>query len=103
MRLVNDYYKPGGQTPRVYGAIINVVLALGYRVQFCQLGDATSGFNDAKIKACVENAQAMLDELMIRDEDTLGLQALLGLVSESSISCLRLSRGVSFREKETDL
>jgi hypothetical protein len=81
---MNDYYKPSGERPRIYGAVINVVLAMGYRVQICRYGDITFEFNDAKIKTCVDNAQMMLDELMTRDQDTLGLQALLGLVSRSS-------------------
>ncbi|KAI1814445.1 hypothetical protein GGS20DRAFT_413211 [Poronia punctata] len=81
MRMVNEYYSPTGERPRIYGAIINIVLALGYRLQSCHYGDTIIGFNDAKIKACVDNAQTMLDELMTRDEDTLGLQGLLGLVA----------------------
>ncbi|KAI3322326.1 hypothetical protein HD806DRAFT_499782 [Xylariaceae sp. AK1471] len=79
MRIMSDYYKTYGERQRIYGAVINVVLAMGYRVQFCQYGDVAFGFNDIKIKTCVDNAQIMLDELMTRDEDTLGLQALLGL------------------------
>lgn len=81
MRIVSEYYKNHGERSRIYGAVINVVLALGYRIQFCEHGDASSRFNDAKIKTCVDNTQVMLDELMTRDEDTLGLQTLLGLVS----------------------
>ncbi|GAW25870.1 putative fungal specific transcription factor domain-containing protein [Rosellinia necatrix] len=80
MRLLNDYYKPYGGKTRIYGAVINVVLSLGYHIQYCEHGDAHAGFNDVKIKACVNNVRAMLDELMTRDQDTLGLQALLGLV-----------------------
>jgi hypothetical protein len=83
---MGDYYKPYGERPRIYGALINVVLAIGYRIQFCQHGDAASNFNDAKIKTCVDNAQMMIDELMTRDEDTLGLQALLGLVGRQLFS-----------------
>ncbi|KAI0443091.1 hypothetical protein F4803DRAFT_574939 [Xylaria telfairii] len=81
MRLLNDYYKPYGERPRIYAGVINVVLAMGYRIQLCEHGDgdAHPGFHEAKIKACVDNAQMMLDELMTRDQDTLGLQALLGL------------------------
>lgn len=82
MHLLNDYHKPCGERPKIYAAVINVVLAMGYRIQLCEHGDVHSGFNEAKIKACVDNAQMMLDELMIRDQDTLGLQALLGLVSK---------------------
>ncbi|KAI0857106.1 hypothetical protein F4860DRAFT_490914 [Xylaria cubensis] len=80
MRILNDYYKPYGERPRIYGGVINVVLALGYRIQLAELGDVHSSFSEAKIKTCVDNAQMMLDELMTRDQDTLGLQALLGLV-----------------------
>ncbi|KAI8624816.1 hypothetical protein F5Y19DRAFT_452447 [Xylariaceae sp. FL1651] len=80
MRLLNSYYSSPGERPRAVGAVINVVLAMGYRIQYSHFGDATSGFNDAKIKNCIDNAQMALDELMMRDQDTLGLQALLGLV-----------------------
>lgn len=80
IHLMNEYYKPYGQKARIYGAIINVIVSLGYRVQMCGAGDAHPGFNEAKVKACVDNIQGMLDELMVRDQDTLGLQVLLGLV-----------------------
>ncbi|GAW17151.1 hypothetical protein ANO14919_066010 [Xylariales sp. No.14919] len=80
MRLLNDYYKPHGERPRIYAGVINVVLAMGYRVQSAHNGDVQAGFNDVKVKTCVDNAQIMLDEIMTRDQDTLGLQALLGLV-----------------------
>jgi hypothetical protein len=82
MRLLDDYYKPYGEKPRIYAGVINVVLALGYRVQLCEHRDAHVGFNEVKIKTCVDNAQMMLDELMTRDQDTLGLQALLALVGK---------------------
>ncbi|KAJ2973005.1 hypothetical protein NUW58_g9051 [Xylaria curta] len=80
MRMMDDYYRPYGERPRIYAGVINVVLAMGYRIQFCRHGDAHPGFNEAKIQTCVDNAQMMLDELMTRDQDTLGIQALLGLV-----------------------
>ncbi|KAJ8119058.1 hypothetical protein ONZ43_g3869 [Nemania bipapillata] len=95
MRLMDDYYKPYGEKPRIYAGVINVVLALGYRVQLCEHGDTYTGFNEVKIKACVDNAQTMLDELMTRDQDTLGLQALLGLV-------VRLAHSLRL-ESKTDL
>ncbi|KAI1425638.1 hypothetical protein F5Y12DRAFT_745933 [Xylaria sp. FL1777] len=86
MHLISDYYGSSGERPRIYAGVINVVLAMGYRAQSPHQGDAQFGFNDAKIKACVDNAQMMLEELMTRDQDTLGLQALLGLVTLYSTS-----------------
>lgn len=83
---MNEYYKPYGQKAKIYGAIINIIVSLGYRVQMCGNGDAHPGFNEHKVKACVDNIQGMLDELMVRDQDTLGLQVLLGLVSEFSLN-----------------
>lgn len=83
MRLVTDYYRPYGERERIHAGIINVVIAMGYRVQFCQHGDTHIGFNGHKMRTCIDNAQTMLDEFMTRDQDTLGLQALLGLVSKS--------------------
>ncbi|KAI1258642.1 hypothetical protein F5Y18DRAFT_421256 [Xylariaceae sp. FL1019] len=80
MRMFNDYYSRHGETLRIYAAVINVVAAMGYRVKHAVHGDARRGFAEDKIKRCVDNAQMMLDELMTRDQDTLGLQALLGLV-----------------------
>ncbi|KAI1194670.1 hypothetical protein F5X97DRAFT_310329 [Nemania serpens] len=80
MRLVTDYYRPYGERERIHAGIINVVIAMGYRVQFCQHGDTHIGFNGHKMRTCIDNAQTMLDEFMTRDQDTLGLQALLGLV-----------------------
>ncbi|KAI1112302.1 hypothetical protein F5Y14DRAFT_422232 [Nemania sp. NC0429] len=80
MRMMNDYYRPCGERKRIHAGVINVVLALGYRIEYCQHGDTQLGFNGQKMKTCIDNAQVMLDEFMTRDQDTLGLQALLGLV-----------------------
>lgn len=83
MHLLSDYYRPYGERQRIHAGVINVVLAMGYRIQFCQHGDTHVGFNEPKMKTCIDNAQMTLDEFMTRDQDTLGLQALLGLVSKS--------------------
>ncbi|KAI1331749.1 hypothetical protein F5Y16DRAFT_359174 [Xylariaceae sp. FL0255] len=81
MTMFQEYYTRPSERRRICGAVINVVLALGYRIRsIMRHGDDARGFDETKIKTCVDNAQMMLDELMTRDEDLLGLQALLGLV-----------------------
>ncbi|CAJ2503211.1 Uu.00g106050.m01.CDS01 [Anthostomella pinea] len=81
MRMLNEYYSEAGEKSRAIGATINIVLAMGYRAQFAFREAAVNQFTDAKIKQCIDNAQLVLDELMVREEDTLGLQVILGLVT----------------------
>ncbi|KAI1499885.1 fungal-specific transcription factor domain-containing protein [Biscogniauxia marginata] len=77
MRMLNDYYSQSGEKPRVVGAAINIVLAFGYRMN---TSDTSSMFTYERVKKCIDNAQMALSELMVRNEDTLGIQVILGLV-----------------------
>ncbi|KAI1136204.1 hypothetical protein F5Y05DRAFT_391953 [Hypoxylon sp. FL0543] len=65
---------------RAAWAAINIVLAIGYRLRSAEAEDIVGRFEDSKVKKCIDNAQKELDELATREEDTLGIQVLLGLV-----------------------
>ncbi|KAI1389376.1 uncharacterized protein F4822DRAFT_427730 [Hypoxylon trugodes] len=82
MQMLYDFYPGQEQTKksRAVWAAINVVLAIGYRVRRVEGDDILARFNEMKIKKCIDNAQRELDELVTREEDTLGIQVLLGLV-----------------------
>ncbi|KAI1416084.1 hypothetical protein F5Y13DRAFT_154534 [Hypoxylon sp. FL1857] len=79
--LYNFYSEPDhSQKSRAVWAAINVVLAIGYRIHAVDRDDIIGRFDDSKVKKCIDNAQRELDELVTREEDTLGIQVLLGLV-----------------------
>lgn len=82
--MLYDFYSEREQTKksRAVWAAINVVLALGYRIRIVETDDIAVGFDDKKVKKCIDSAQRELDELVTREEDTLGIQVLLGLVSK---------------------
>ncbi|KAI1639958.1 fungal-specific transcription factor domain-containing protein [Biscogniauxia mediterranea] len=82
MRMLDGYYSQSGEEKSrgAVGAAINIVLAFGYRMRYVGRGNMASVFGHRKVRKCIDNAQMMLGELMVRDEDTLGVQVLLGLV-----------------------
>ncbi|KAI2624833.1 hypothetical protein GGR54DRAFT_593813 [Hypoxylon sp. NC1633] len=82
MQMLYDFYSEQEQTKKsgAVWAAINVVLAIGYRIRTVETDDVTIRFNDGKVKKYINNAQKELDELVTREEDTLGIQVLLGLV-----------------------
>ncbi|KAI1344683.1 hypothetical protein F5Y15DRAFT_363123 [Xylariaceae sp. FL0016] len=79
-RMMNEFYSGSSQKSRAVAAAISIVLAFGYRVQAAADDYGRDKFSDMKAKRCVDNAQMTLDELMVREEDMLGIQVLLGLV-----------------------
>ncbi|KAI1099189.1 hypothetical protein F4804DRAFT_322595 [Jackrogersella minutella] len=81
-QMLYEFYSQTEQTKksRAAWAAINVVLAIGYRIRTIEAEDIMVRFDDRKVKRCIDNAQKELDELVTRDEDTLGIQVLLGLV-----------------------
>ncbi|KAH9900299.1 hypothetical protein F4778DRAFT_169226 [Xylariomycetidae sp. FL2044] len=80
MNMLNDFYSRPSDNPRPVWAAINAVLALGYRIRSHGVDDVLHAFKDAQMKKCVDNAQSALDDLVTREEDTLGIQVLLALV-----------------------
>ncbi|KAI1657221.1 fungal-specific transcription factor domain-containing protein [Daldinia decipiens] len=82
MQMLLDFYSEQEPTKksRAVWAAINVVLALGLRVRTVDTDEIIVRFDDIKIKNCIDNAQKELDELVTREEDTLGIEVLLGLV-----------------------
>ncbi|KAI1453706.1 hypothetical protein F4805DRAFT_359597 [Annulohypoxylon moriforme] len=82
MQMLYDFYSRQEKTKksRAVWAAVNVVLAIGYRIRTIETKDVMVGFDDEKVKKCIDNAQKELDELVTREEDTLGVQVLLGLV-----------------------
>lgn len=81
MRMLYDFYLEREKPKRLGAswAAINVVLAIGYRMRTIETNDVAIGFDDRKVKKCIDNAQKELDELVTREEDTLGIQVVLGL------------------------
>lgn len=84
MRMLYDFYLEREKPKRLGAswAAINVVLAIGYRMRTIETNDVAIGFDDRKVKKCIDNAQKELDELVTREEDTLGIQVVLGLASK---------------------
>ncbi|KAI2466665.1 hypothetical protein F4781DRAFT_345893 [Annulohypoxylon bovei var. microspora] len=82
MQMLYGFYsgQEEARKSRAIWAAVNVVLAIGYRIRASQAEDIIIGFDDKKVKKCIDNAQRELDELVTREEDTLGIQVLLGLV-----------------------
>ncbi|KAI1468023.1 fungal-specific transcription factor domain-containing protein [Daldinia caldariorum] len=82
MQMVLEFYSEQDLTKklRAVWAAINVVLALGYRIKTVEAGEIIVRFDDVKLKHCIDNAQRELDELVTREEDTLGIEVILGLV-----------------------
>ncbi|KAI0601462.1 fungal-specific transcription factor domain-containing protein [Biscogniauxia sp. FL1348] len=82
MRMLDGYYSQSGEEKSrgAVGAAINIVLAFGYRMRYAGRGNMASVFGHKNVRKCIDNAQRMLGDLMVRDEDTLGVQVLLGLV-----------------------
>ncbi|KAI2605757.1 uncharacterized protein GGS25DRAFT_497964 [Hypoxylon fragiforme] len=81
MKMLSEFYSEQEQSKRSRAtwAAINVVLAIGYRIRASKV-DAAVGFDDGKIRKYIDNAQKELDELVTRQEDTLGIEVVLGLV-----------------------
>ncbi|KAI0144247.1 hypothetical protein F4776DRAFT_467487 [Hypoxylon sp. NC0597] len=82
MQMLYNFYseQDHSKKSRAVWAAINIVLAIGYRIRAVDTDDIVVRFDDGKVKKCIDNAQKELDELVTREEDTLGIQVLLGLV-----------------------
>ncbi|OTA88312.1 hypothetical protein M434DRAFT_15062 [Hypoxylon sp. CO27-5] len=82
MQMLYNFYseQDHSKKSRAVWAAINIVLAIGYRIRAVEIDDIVVRFDDGKVKKCIDNAQKELDELVTREEDTLGIQVLLGLV-----------------------
>ncbi|KAK8085260.1 fungal specific transcription factor domain-containing protein [Apiospora hydei] len=90
MKLLHRCYSGGAEpkSRRAEFALVHSVLAIGYRLR----PNPESGggvfmatavmhpFTGDKSQKCLRNCERLLSELVTRDDDTLGIQALLGLV-----------------------
>ncbi|KAI0134482.1 fungal-specific transcription factor domain-containing protein [Xylariales sp. AK1849] len=80
LKLLHTYYSGTTQRSRVVWATINCVLAIGYRVSSIDSDPIRHSLSERRSQECVSNAQKVLDELIMRDEDTLGVQCILAMV-----------------------
>lgn len=79
MKMLHSWYND--PTPRDRGAwaAVQIVMALGYRMPRLTATDTVS-VQIEKADRCLKSAQAVISELVTRDEDLLGVQILLGIV-----------------------
>lgn len=73
--MVNEWYASPSHRSVVPWAAINIVLALNYRV----LLDLP--IHDPRLARCIQSVQSATTDLMAWNEDILGLQVLLGMVT----------------------
>ena len=73
-RMLYYWYSPSSRRPEADWAAINIVLALAYRI----LQDLP--MEHGKVAQCVRNVQHVMTNLLLRNDDLLGLQVLLGMV-----------------------
>ncbi|KAJ5611403.1 hypothetical protein N7510_008122 [Penicillium lagena] len=79
MGLLDDWYGSPASRNRIKWAAIQIVMALGLRTIEPQAGDLFPS-TIQRSNAHLNNAQSALSELVICDEDLLGIQILLGIV-----------------------
>ncbi|KAI1875208.1 hypothetical protein JX265_004266 [Neoarthrinium moseri] len=80
MTLLQEFYSNSTQKSRVAWGIINCVLAMGFRLTSRDADPVQHDFSERRSQECVANAQKALDDFIVRDEDTLGVQGMLALV-----------------------
>jgi hypothetical protein len=80
MKMMNDFYSGATKAPKVVWAVINTVLGIGYRIMSIEADSIQYRIFEGKCQECVANVQKVLDGLVTRDEDTLGVQVILGLI-----------------------
>ncbi|ETS81652.1 hypothetical protein PFICI_06654 [Pestalotiopsis fici W106-1] len=80
MKLLHEFCSSTSRRSKVSWGIINCVLALGSKVMAIEAEPLQCGFSKATIQKYEANAQRCLDEFMMREEDTLGIQGLLAVV-----------------------
>jgi hypothetical protein len=81
MRMLLEWYSNPASRERAAWACINIVLALGSRYPAVPGQDVGLSRHEPGFVRYMSNAQSALAELVMRDEDLLGLQVLLGLVT----------------------
>jgi hypothetical protein len=88
MRMLHDYYNSRSaaieESRYAIWAAVNIVIALSYRVPIEPI-QANARHHEYftendKVSKCLQNAQSVLNELVTREQDLLGLQVLLGMV-----------------------
>ncbi|KAK4165571.1 fungal-specific transcription factor domain-containing protein [Cladorrhinum sp. PSN259] len=79
-RLLNEWYTYPSRRTNAAWAAVNIILALGSRLPTTPILDMDFQNETAPFGQYLTNAQSVLSELVVRDQDLLGLQTLLGLV-----------------------
>lgn len=78
MRFFNAWFESPATRNGSKWAAIHIVMALGLRTPGLEAGELTTG-TVRRANSHLSNAQSMLSELVVRDEDLLGIQVLLGI------------------------
>ncbi|KAK4184424.1 fungal-specific transcription factor domain-containing protein [Podospora australis] len=79
-RMLSDWYTFPVSRTRAFWAVVNIVLALGSKLPTTPVADMDFSQETSGFQVYMRNAQSVLSELVTRDSDLLGLQAMLGLV-----------------------
>ena len=81
MRLVTGWYGRGSERSRIIWANILTVIALGLQSYSLSDQGLHHGYGRDRdwIGHCARNAQSVMPDLVLRDEDLLGIQVVLGL------------------------
>jgi hypothetical protein len=80
VRLLDDWYDIPSSRNRVRWAAIHIVMALGLRTIEPQSGQLNAN-TIQRFNAHLNNARSALSDLVIHDDDLLGIQVLLGIVT----------------------
>ncbi|KAL3607654.1 hypothetical protein FPOAC2_02641 [Fusarium poae] len=79
MKLLRSWYNQPNTRDRARWAVIQCVMAIGYRTPQLSLTNSQA-LHVEKADQCLRNVQSVVSELVTRENDLLGLQALLGIV-----------------------
>ncbi|GKU05366.1 transcription factor [Fusarium langsethiae] len=79
MKLLRSWYNQPNTRSRARWAAIQCVMAIGYRTPQLSLTDSQA-VHVEKADQCLRNVQSVVSELVTREDDLLGVQALLGIV-----------------------
>ncbi|CEI66325.1 hypothetical protein FVEN_g4288 [Fusarium venenatum] len=79
MKLLRSWYNQPSTRDRARWAVIQCVMAIGYRTPQLSLTNSQA-VHVEKADQCLRNVQSVVSELVTREDDLLGVQALLGIV-----------------------
>ncbi|KAM0231905.1 hypothetical protein ACHAPO_008203 [Fusarium lateritium] len=79
MKLLRSWYNQPNTRDRARWAVIQCVMAIGYRTPQLSLTNSQA-VHVERADQCLRNVQSVVSELVTRENDLLGVQALLGIV-----------------------